>query len=87
MLARRRTMPDDDAITLLEFVRLNLSAADAAITPTTRLLSEGLVDSMGITLLAAFIEERFGVRFDDTEIRAGGLETIADIARVIAGRR
>jgi acyl carrier protein len=45
----------------------------------TPLLAEGLVDSMGLVLLAAFVEQRFGVRIDDADMRAGPLESIRDI--------
>jgi len=73
---------------LERFVRDEL-LPDAAVplTPETRLLSDGLIDSLGAVRLATFVEETFGVRFDDSEIRAGELETIADIVRVVDERR
>jgi acyl carrier protein len=80
-------MADDRAREIVQFVRANLLAgADAPITPETRLLSDGAVDSMGLVLLAGFIEERFGVRIDDADLRAGELETIADILGLIDRR-
>jgi acyl carrier protein len=81
-------MADDRARALMEFVRTNLLAGrDGSITPETRLLTDGLVDSMGLVLLAGFIEERFGVRIDDADLRAGELETIADILALVDRRR
>jgi acyl carrier protein len=81
-------MADDRARELAQFVRTNLLAgAQDHVTPETRLLSEGLVDSMGLVLLAAFIEERFGVRIEDADLRAGELETIADILALVDRRR
>ena len=81
-------MEDERAATLVRFVRENV-ADDARIpvTPTTRLLSEGVLDSVGVVRLAAFVEEEFRVRFDDSEIRSGGCETIADILAVVDRRR
>ena len=38
---------------------------------------------MGLVLLAALVEERFGVRIDDAEIGPGHLETIAEILSLI----
>jgi len=72
---------------LVEFVRTNLLAgADGPIKPQTRLVSDGVLDSMGLVLLAGFIEERFGVRVEDADLRAGELETVADIVALIDRR-
>ena len=38
---------------------------------------------MGLVLLAAFVEERFGVRVDDSDVRAGGFDTVSDILKLI----
>jgi acyl carrier protein len=46
-------------------------------------LTEGLLDSMGIVLLATFIEEQFHVPFDGTELRVGRCETVRDVLRLI----
>ena len=58
-----------------------------AVRPDTRLLSEGLIDSLGAVRLAAFVEETFGVRFEDSELRPGELETIAEILAAVDARR
>ena len=72
---------------LLDFVRRNLlSEPRRVVTLDTLLLTDGLIDSMGLTLLGAFIEERFNIRFDDTEMRAGALEALRDVAAVIEER-
>jgi len=79
----------DPRLTLLErFVREELLAdTTLPLTPHTPLLSDGLIDSLGAVRLAAFVEETFGVRFDDSEIRGGELETIAGILDVVDQRR
>ena len=80
-------MADDRARALVEFVRTNmLVGTDLPITPETRLVSDGVLDSMGLVLLAGFIEERFGVRVEDADLRAGELETVADIVALIDRR-
>jgi acyl carrier protein len=80
-------MADDRARVLVEFVRTNmLAGTDGPLTPETRLVSAGVLDSMGLVLLAGFIEERFGVRVEDADLRAGELETIADILGLIDRR-
>ena len=65
---------------LLEFIDRNFATESTPhITLDTPLLSEWLVDSMGITLLAAFVEERFDIAFDGTELRKGRMETVRDL--------
>jgi len=80
-------MEDARAQMLLDFVRRNFAAdGGAEATLDTPLLTERLIDSMGITLLAAFIEEQFDVAFDGTELRKGRLETVRAIAAEIDRR-
>ena len=80
-------MNDDDTAALLQFIRDELLPdPTTAISPTTPLIRQGLLDSLSIVRLAAFIEDRFGIRFDDVEIRAGSAESVNDIlARVRRG--
>ena len=75
---------DSRALTLLDFVRRNLLLEDAdEITIDTPLLSEQLIDSIGIAMLAAFIEEQFDVPFDGTELRKGRVESIRAIVTLL----
>lgn len=77
-------MTDDRAHLIERYIRSHLLVdRDKALGPDTPLISEGLVDSMGLVLLAAFVEERFGVRIDDADLRAGALETIDDILALV----
>jgi len=62
-------MTDPRAALLERFVREELLPDPTVpLTPGTRLLSDGLLDSLGAVRLAAFVEESFGVRFDDSDI-------------------
>ena len=77
-------MRDPRAEVIERYIRTNLFAGTSrALDDGTRLVSEGVIDSMGLVLLAGFVEEEFGVRVDDADIRAGGLETIADVLTLI----
>jgi acyl carrier protein len=77
-------MSDDHCSVLLDFVRTKLLSDERLdLTADTRLASEHVVDSMGLVMLAAFVEERFGVRVDDADLRAGGIETVAEMAALI----
>ncbi len=74
-------MEDAHERILLEFVRQNFRTdATGEIDVDTPLVGRQVLDSMGITLLAAFIEERFDVPFDGTNLRKGRLETVRGIA-------
>lgn len=77
-------MPIDRAAPLLDFLERNFrTPASTPITLDTPLLNEQILDSMGITLLAAFIEEQWGIPFDGTELRTGRLETVRAIVALL----
>lgn len=78
---------DERAQVIEAFIRTKLLAdRQRALTLDTPLVGDGLVDSMGQVMLAAFVEERFGVRVNDADVRAGRLGTIRDILAFVAGR-
>lgn len=77
-------MRDPRAEVLERYIRSNLAGgATRTFDDHTPLVSGGVIDSMGLVLLAAFVEERFGARVDDADIRAGALETIADVLALV----
>ena len=50
------------------------------------LVESGVVDSLGIFQLVAFLEEQFGIAIADTEITPDHFGTIARIEKLVAGR-
>ena len=50
-------------------------------------LLEGILDSLALMQLVAFLEEEFDTEIDDTEVTAENFKTIADIERLVDGRR
>jgi len=50
------------------------------------LVETGVVDSLGIFQLIAFLEERFGVKIGDEEITPENFGTIAAICHLVASR-
>jgi acyl carrier protein len=81
-------MSDDRAAILVDYVRSQLLVDPARpLDADTPLISEGLVDSMGLVMLAAFVEDRFGARIEDADFRAGSLESIRDIVGLVDARR
>jgi acyl carrier protein len=50
------------------------------------LLKQGVVDSMGVMEVLGFLEERFGVAPDDSEITEANLGSLQAIARFVAAK-
>ena len=48
------------------------------------LLAGGIIDSLGVTQLVAFLEERFGIRVTDEELTPANFRTIAAIEAFVA---
>jgi acyl carrier protein len=57
------------------------------IRPDEPLLSSGLVDSFSLMDLALYIEERFGVRIEDTELNSQTFDTLAQLAALVRSRQ
>jgi acyl carrier protein len=52
-----------------------------------RLLQRGVIDSMGVMELIAFLRSEFGVVVADDDITESNLGTLADITRYVAAHR
>jgi acyl carrier protein len=70
---------------LADFVvgELIYGADVAPLTVDTRLLKDGLLDSLSLRLLVEFIEQEFDVFFDEDELLPQNFETLRSIASVI----
>ena len=53
----------------------------------TALISSGLIDSFHLVDLAIFIEEKFGVRIDDSELNADTFDTVSQLSGLIRQRQ
>jgi acyl carrier protein len=54
---------------------------------TEPLITGGLVDSFSLVELALFIEEKFGVHFDDPELTADNMDTLNQIVANIEAKQ
>jgi acyl carrier protein len=54
------------------------------LTSTTPLITGGILDSLATMKLVMFLEERYGVKFEAHEVDPEHLDTLADIAKVVA---
>jgi acyl carrier protein len=52
-----------------------------------RLLEKGVVDSMGVAEMIAFVESEFGVLTSDEEVSEANFGSLSAIARFIASRQ
>jgi acyl carrier protein len=55
-----------------------------ALSDTDRLLQRGVIDSMGVMELIAFLRSEFGVVVADEDITETNLGTLSDIARYVS---
>src|SRR5688572_11629945 len=77
------TIADD----LTAFIRetFQVTPTDTRFGPGVHLWNEGYVDSLGITEVVSFIEERFHVRLPDDAFFDEANLTIAGMATLVAG--
>jgi acyl carrier protein len=54
---------------------------------TDKLISGGLIDSFSLVELSMFLEEKFGVRPDDTELNAENMDSVQMIANYVETHR
>lgn len=60
---------------------------DVSLGEEDSLLTNGIIDSMGIMELIAFVESEFAITIEDEEITEENLGTLGAIARFVAGKR
>jgi acyl carrier protein len=60
---------------------------DVVLTPTTHLLEEEIIDSLGIFLVVGFIEERFGLVIDPEDVTIDNFTTLADIDAFVRAKQ
>jgi acyl carrier protein len=64
-----------------------LKQPNRVIKETEPVISSGLIDSFSLVDLALFIEDKFGVRIDDSELNAQTFDTLAQLADLIESRK
>jgi acyl carrier protein len=56
------------------------------LTDQTDLLTEHIIDSLGIFTLVTFLEEKFGIVIDADEVLVEHFETVADVATLVEAK-
>lgn len=58
-----------------------------SIAPDENLLSLGIIDSLGVTVLVTFVEERFGIEVTDDDLTPANFQSLARIEDFIARKQ
>jgi acyl carrier protein len=80
-------MADEIVTALTNEVRKITRKPNRQIRPDEPLLSTGVIDSFHLVDLAAFVEDQFGVRLDDTELNSEAFDTLDQLAAIIRQRQ
>lgn len=64
-----------------------LDQPDAELKSDAKLIQQGIVDSLGIFLLIAFLQERFGIEVKPEEVVLENFESINAIRRMVMARQ
>jgi acyl carrier protein len=73
------TLTEYICVQVLKRPKYNLGKDDA-------LISSGLIDSFHLVDLAVFVEDKFGVRIEDTELNSSAFDTVAQLSALINQR-
>lgn len=58
----------------------------ASLTPDTELMAQGLLDSISVIRLVAYLEETYGIELEPHEYSADFLGTTRKIAETVTGK-
>jgi acyl carrier protein len=67
-----------------EYIAENFLLGDGTkLTPTQSLLGTGVIDSTGIMELIGYLESRFQIKVNDTEVVPANLDSVANIVKFL----
>lgn len=68
-----------------EFISKEIMLEQGASSVTARtVLVGGVLDSLGLMQLVSYIQEEFGVTFEDTEVTPENFRTVREVERLVA---
>lgn len=81
-------MTDSIDTTLSQYIATEiLKQPKRLIGENDKLISSGLIDSFHLVDLSLYVEDKFGVRIDDTELNAQTFDTLAQLSALIRQRQ
>lgn len=66
--------------------QLLLGQTDIEFSDDDSFIDHGIVDSAGVLELVAFLEQRYGVKVDGSELTPANLDSISSIVRFVEGK-
>ena len=74
---------------LEQFILNELMASDEkkSIEPDEDLLMQGIVDSMGVLKLSAFIEEKFSIKVTDIDMVPENFQSLESLTQFVLSRK
>lgn len=63
-----------------------LYGRDSGLKDDDSFLDKGIIDSTGVLELIAFIEERFGIKLEDSELVPENLDSIQQVTKFVQRR-
>jgi len=81
-------MSDEITTTLAAYIAAEiLKQPNRVIDSNEALLSSGIIDSFHLVDLGMFVEDKFGVRIDDSELNADTFDTLGQLVALINSRK
>ena len=83
-----RDTADRFADELISFIEADVSLGGEPVRPSTDLVMTGLVDSLGVVKIVAWIERRLGIAIDATDVvveNFGSVEAMVEYVRGLGG--
>jgi acyl carrier protein len=72
---------------IFNYIDQNTHADINNLNNQTLLFKEGIFDSMGFVLLIDYLEEKFGIRTDDTDLTEENFESVSAITNYIQRKK
>jgi acyl carrier protein len=72
-----------------EFIATNLLYSKEGFTypDDASLLKEGILDSLGVVELVAFLEKQFAMKVDQSEVRPDNFDSVANLAAFVRAKK
>jgi acyl carrier protein len=73
---------------LTQYIQSKLLSEDAHVKlkPDTDVLRQGIIDSLGVFQVVSFLEEKWGIRVDDSEITVDNFQSIDAMAQLASSK-
>lgn len=71
---------------LIEFIEADVATYDDPIEPDTDLLLTGLVDSLGVVMVSAWIQDVLSITIDPGDIVLENFQTVAQMVAYVQSR-